>query len=138
MNLDKLLTNLVLLWMERPTIPFLINIYCLQKLLPIKPYQKPFKSKTLFFSIKGVSMRSQKAHTARAFFHTTSYKKAPVGLCAAKRRILLYPSCMRLLFYLMLLKFCKNFKRNQIEDFKKEVMVVDKAQQILLVLLRRR
>jgi len=71
--------------MERPTIPFLINIYCLQKFLPIKPYQKPFKSKTLFFSIKGVSMRSQKAHTARAFFHTTSYKKAPVGLWRSKK-----------------------------------------------------
>ena len=59
-------------------------------------------------------------------------KKALFGLCVAKRRILFDPSCMRL-FYLMLLKFCKDFKRNQIEDFKKEVMVLrikTKAQQI--------
>jgi hypothetical protein len=71
--------------MERPTIPFLINIYCLQKLLPIKPYQKPFKSKTLFFSMllkssilkaynfiqEGASwsMRSKKVHTALPFLY---------------------------------------------------------------------
>jgi hypothetical protein len=52
-------------------------------------------------------MRSQKAHAV-----------LPLLVCA--------------FFILCFLKSLQDFKSNQIEDFKKELMVVDKAQQIFL------